>query len=355
MMIGVNLFFTLFSFGQISNDSTPISENKTISVIGVGDVMIGSSYPLKSELPANNDCYPLLASVKPYLQDADITVGNLEGCFSDDAPLVKHCNDTTKCYAFRMPESYALCLEDAGFDVLTIANNHSGDFGDLGRATTVKMLDSLNIYHAGWIKYPTAIFTKDGITYGIAAFAPNSGTVNINDTNEAKNIVSTLKKKADIVIVTFHGGAEGNQYQHITRKTEEFYGENRGNVYQFARTVIDAGADIVFGSGPHVARAIDLYKNKFIAYSLGNFCTYGRINVSGVNGLAPIVKINIDLQGNFIDGQIYSACQRKFVGTLMDPSNTAAKTIKSLTEADIPECPLKIDEQGYICKALPKQ
>lgn len=353
-MIGVSLLFTQSAFALVNSDSTDSSNSQpsTISIIGVGDIMLGTNFPSTIYLAPNKDCYPLLKDVKPWLLDADLTIGNLEGCFSDTAPLVKRCKDSTKCYAFRMPQNYAFALKDAGFDVLTIANNHSGDFGDLARKTTVKMLDSLNIVHAGWVKYPYTTFEKDSIKYGIAAFAPNKGTVSIHDTVYAKNIIKEMKKTVDIVIVTFHGGAEGSKHQHITKQNEQFYGENRGNVYEFARTVIDAGADIVFGHGPHVSRAIDIYKGRFIAYSLGNFCTYGRFNLSGANGIAPLVKINVTKSGKFIDGQILSAEQLNRGGTTIDKNKKAVKTIKMLTEIDLPESAIRINDDGYISVAI---
>lgn len=334
-----------FVSGQEKNDSV-----NTLSVIGVGDIMPGTNFPSEYYLPPHADCKPLLNPVKKILKSADLTIGNLEGCFSDTAPLVKRCKDSTKCYAFRIPEKFGGCIKNAGFDVLTIANNHSGDFGDLGRETTVKILDSLHIHHAGWIKYPTTKFMYDSLKIGVAAFAPNKGTVNIIDTIGAKKIVSELEKQCDIVIVTFHGGAEGSKYQHIKKSTETFYGENRGNVYLFARAVINAGADVVFGHGPHVPRAFDIYNNRFIAYSLGNFCTYGRFNLHGANGLAPIVKINITKDGKFVDGQIISAKQpgNIGVGVIPDTSNGAAKKIKSLTEMDLPESKITIDTLGNI-------
>lgn len=328
-------------------DTTNIYFSDTISIIGVGDIMLGTNFPSKRYLPPKNNCYPLLENVKHILQNAHLTVGNLEGCFSDTAPLVKRCKDATKCYAFRMPISYSNCLKDAGFDVLTLANNHSGDFGDLGRQTTVNTLDTLFITHAGLAKYPYAILVKENVRYGIASFSPNRGTVSIHDTLTAKKIVKKLKKSVDIVVVTFHGGAEGSKHQHITRKNEFFYGENRGNVYQFARIVIDAGADVVFGHGPHVPRAIDLYKNRFIAYSLGNFCTYGRFNLSGPNGIAPIIKINVDKNGVFLDGNILSAKQLGGGGTYLDSNKNAVKIIQSLTKKDIPESPLIVNDDGY--------
>ncbi len=330
------------------HNSPQTTAAKTISIVGVGDIMVGTNFPSKAYLPPGDDAYALLEQTTHWLQDADLTVGNLEGCFSDTAPLVKRCQDSTKCYAFRMPVRYGSALQQAGFDVLTIANNHSGDFGDLGRQTTVDVLESLGIYHAGWQKYPFTFFEHQGVKYGVASFAPNKGTVSIHNIKAAKQIVDSLQKVSDIVIVTFHGGAEGSKHQHVTRETETFYGENRGNVYAFAREMIDAGADVVFGHGPHVTRAIDLYKGRFIAYSLGNFCTYGRFNLSGPNGIAPIIKVQLDTAGVFLKGQIYSAEQLGRGGAYPDKENRAVKILQTLTRQDIPECPLEIKDDGAI-------
>ncbi|HAN00145.1 MAG TPA: capsule biosynthesis protein CapA [Marinilabiliales bacterium] len=337
-----------FIFAQTEDSITHLQKTEPISIIGVGDLMLGSTYPQGALLPPNMDCSILMADVSRLLMDATLTIGNLEGCISDDAPREKFCKDTTICYAFRMPASFGPCFKETGFDVLTIANNHSGDFGTKGRQSTVDILDSLGIYHAGWVKYPVSIFTKDSIKYGVAAFAPNSGTLDIRNISEAQRIVSELAQQCQIVIVTFHGGAEGAENQHVTRKTETFYGENRGNVYEFAHALVDAGADVVFGHGPHVSRAVELYNDRFIAYSLGNFCTYGSFNTQGVNGLAPMIKVTIGSGGVFLHGQIYSCWQPGKTGTFRDAEHRAAKKIKQLTETDFPETKLSISETGQI-------
>lgn len=350
----VLVFISLFSPASFSQ-SNPIEnlDNKGItsnmlSVIGVGDVMLGTDFPHKGYLPPNNNCNPLLEPVKHILTDADITFGNLEGCFLNEGKVVKICRDTTKCYAFKMPEKYIDCLAESGFDVVSLANNHVGDFGDAGRSKTISLLDSVGIHYGGLLSHPTAIFESNGLKIGFCAFAPNKGTCNINDIPNAKKTVSNLKKEVDIVIVSFHGGAEGSSHRHVTRKTETFYGEDRGNVYEFARHVIDAGADIVFGHGPHVTRAIDLYKGRFIAYSLGNFCTYGRFNLQGANGFAPIIKVLIDKNGKFVEGQIFSIVQKGRGGAELDPKNQAIQEIVRLTEADFPDSELTIAPNGSI-------
>jgi hypothetical protein len=206
----------------------------------------------------------------------------------------------------------------------------------------------LGIGHAGQLTQKFVLFQKDSIKYGLIAFAPNSGCLDINDLDQAKQLVAQLDSLCDIVIVSFHGGAEGAQYQNVPRSNELFYGENRGDVYLFSHTLIDAGADVVFGHGPHVTRAIEVYKNRFIAYSLGNFCTYRGISVSGVNGIAPIIKIYAKRNGEFLQGHIIPTYQTYGEGVRVDPQNQAIKKIIELTKKDFPESQIQIAENGII-------
>lgn len=324
-------------------------ENDSISIMGVGDMMLGSNFPSPAYL-APNDGKDILIPVKGIIEKADIAFGNLEGAILSDNGNAKHCSNPNDCFAFKMPNHYVNYFKEAGFNVLSIANNHIGDFGDNGRDNTVKVLTDASIHFAGLINYPYKTFDKNGIKYGFCAFAPNNGTVCINDSLNAVSIVKHLDSICDIVIVSFHGGAEGASRTHITRKNELFLGENRGNPYKFARTVIDAGADIVFGQGPHVTRAIDIYKGRFIAYSLGNFATYGRFCLKGACGKAPIVNVMVNKRGEFLTGKIYSTKQIGKGGPIIDTEQTALNEIINLTKTDIPECTLRIMNNGLIYK-----
>src|SRR5690606_35573553 len=205
-------------------------------------------------------------------------------------------------------------------------------FGDPGRRNTTRVLDSLGIYNAGLITRPHVSFEMNGVKYGFAAFAPNTGTQSIHDLNAARELVNHLDSLNDIVIVSFHGGAGGSNYQHVPRKNELFYGEDRGNVYAFSHHMVDAGADIIFGHGPHVSRAIEVYKERFIAYSLGNFCTYARFNLRAPNGVAPIVKLYTNITGKFLKGEIISIKQVDEGIPVPDEDMKALKLIKELTE-----------------------
>jgi poly-gamma-glutamate capsule biosynthesis protein CapA/YwtB (metallophosphatase superfamily) len=322
----------------------------TVTVIGVGDIMMGSNYPNDYGLPAN-DGLLLMKDVEPILKHADVTFGNLEGVLLNKGGYAKTCRDPKVCYVFRSPERYVQNLVNAGFDVMSLANNHSGDFGDLGKKSSIKTLQDAGILQAGQVTKPYVTFEKQGIKYGIAAFAPNTGCANINDLREAKRIIAKLDSTTDIVIVSFHGGAEGPQHEHVLRRNEVFYGENRGDVYQFAHQLIDAGADIVLGHGPHVTRAIEVYKNKFISYSMGNFCTYGGINVSGINGLAPIIKVYTNATGNFYKAHITSTKQTTLGTVSIDPQKQVLKRIQQLTKQDFPETRIEIDDNGWVTKS----
>lgn len=315
-----------------------------IKIMAVGDIMMGSDFPNKSYLPPEGK--EPFSDVNDILTQADLLFGNLEGTLTDTGKNAKNCSDPSKCYSFRSPESYGKYLEAAGFDVMSIANNHIGDFGSTGIKNTTKTLEKHHIAYAGIFAQPSTIFEKDGVTYGFCAFAPNKDCVKIHNLTNAKKIVKELKEKVDIVIVSFHGGAEGTKHTHVTRKTERFYGEDRGNVYRFAHTLIDAGADIILGHGPHVSRAVEVYKNKFIAYSLGNFCTYSRFNLSGIKGYAPIAEIEINADGDFVKGKIHSAKQIDEIYPFMDEKKLALKEIKKLTEKDFPESRLLFNEDG---------
>ncbi len=319
----------------------------TIVITAVGDMMLGTNYPNNSYLPPNEG-KDQLAEVDSLLTDGDILFGNLEGVILNEGGIHKNCKNPKTCYIFRSPEYMLARIKEAGFNVMSVANNHAGDFGTTGRNNTSRMLDSLQINYAGNANQAYTTFWLDGMHYGFAAFAPNVGTPSINNLDSAKRTVQHLDSLVDVVIVSFHGGAEGSKYTHVTKKREYFYGENRGNVYQFSHAMIDAGADVILGHGPHVPRAVEVYDKRFIAYSLGNFCTYGRFNLSGSNGLAPIIRININSQGEFINGKLIAAKQIGRGIPTPDPSNKVIKLIKKLSEEDLPENEISIDESGNI-------
>jgi hypothetical protein len=102
----------------------------------------------------------------------------------------------------------------------------------------------------------------------------------------------------------------------------------------FARMAVDAGADLVIGHGPHVVRAMEIYNDRLIAYSLGNFATYYGISVAGIKGIAPILLTTLDGEGRFVEGEVVSTVQLRPAGPSIDPQQRALKLMRGLTAED---------------------
>lgn len=351
---------------------TPIADENIISIAAVGDIMLASPYPDETRMPPK-DGAGMLAAVTPILSAADIAFGNMEGPIVDSGTSAKCKPKESKsdglsrstptptpdpsatpkpiiCYAFRMPTRYTKYLKEAGFDVMSVANNHALDFGTAGILSTRKSLDANGIKHAGGdrAKFSTAYLDVKGKKVAFVGFAHNTVSPNVNDLVTAKRLVQAADKVADIVVVSFHGGAEGSAYERVPQKTEIFYGEKRGNLPLFARTVIDAGADLVLGHGPHVLRGMEIYKDRLIAYSLGNFATYGWFSLRGDTALSVILEAHLAPDGKFIGGQIHPAKQQGRGIPVLDPTGESIKKLQTLSNADFPATAPNIADDGTI-------
>jgi hypothetical protein len=346
------------AIAETRSTPTPLPKD-TITIAAVGDIMLGSTSINDTFLPPN-DGRDSLKVVTPILTAADIAFGNLEGPLIDGGTSTKCpppkppppgvAAKPSRCFAFRSPTRYGKYLKDAGFDVLSVANNHASDFGDEGRVSTRKILDGLGIAHAGSNRTNLAmtVVESNGKKIAFVGFAHNAVNPNVNELDAAAQLVKAAKKKADIVVVSFHGGAEGEAAQNVPRATEIFVGEKRGNLPLFAKTVVDAGADLVLGHGPHVLRGIEVYKDRLIVYSMGNFATYGMFNLKGAQGLTAIYEIRLGLDGKFVGGKIHSGKQPGRGLPLLDESGEAVRKIRSLSQADFPSTAPKIADDGTI-------
>ncbi len=329
-------------------EATP-KNTEPITIAAVGDIMMGSPYPNDSRMPPN-DGADLLKEVTPILSAADIAFGNLEGPIVDGGVSTKCGASHGNCFAFRVPTRYGKYLKEAGFDVMGVANNHAGDFGEPGRASTRKVLDDLGIKYAGSDpdRYSTTFLDVRGKRVAVIGFGHNGGMPNVNDLDGARRLVLEAKKKADIVIVSFHGGGEGTDHQHVRNQSEIFLGENRGNLPAFTHTVIDAGASLVLGHGPHVMRGMEMYKDRLIVYSMGNFCTYGWFVLGAETALSEIVEIKIGSDGKFISGKINAAKQEGRGGPLLDKTGAAIRVVRGLSVADFGTNAPKIADDGTL-------
>ncbi len=321
-----------------------------LTVAAVGDVMLGTDFP-ENYLPAN-DGQGLLAAMTPIIKSADIRFGNFEGTLLDGGEPVKQCKSGKNCYLFRTPQRFVQRLVDAGFNVMSLANNHARDFGEKGRSTSMQVLAAAGIHHSGR-EGDIASWEVKGRHIALIAYAPFAGAHDPSDLATAATTIAALKQQHDIVIVSMHMGAEGAEVTHLTFNHELFHGEDRGDSVAFAHAVIDAGADLVIGHGPHVPRALELYHDRLIAYSLGNFCTYQGINVSGINGLAPVLTATLAADGRFLSGHIHSARQQRPLGPVPDPHFAAARLMAGLTSQDFSHTLLTISPEGDIQRKMP--
>ncbi len=363
---------------------TPANQ-EPVTIAAVGDIMLASTFPDDTRMPPK-DGAEMLAEVTPILSAADIAFGNLEGPMIDSGVSEKcphffpskkgaETKEETKveptptpeplpasalpakpakkftCFAFQVPTRYGKYLKEAGFDVLSVANNHASDFGDAGRSSTRKVLDSLGIKHAGSDRnqFAVAYLESKGKKFAFIGFAHNNVSLNVNDLETARRVVQEQTKKADIVVASFHGGAEGTDAQRVPRQTEIFYGEKRGNLRLFARTVIDAGADLVLGHGPHVLRGMEIYKDRLVAYSLGNFATYGWFGLKDATALTMILEAKIAADGKFLGGKIHAGKQvGRGIPVLDKTTRAAVAKVRQLSQEDFGANAPLIKEDGTI-------
>lgn len=325
--------------------SAHLVAEESVTLALTGDIMMGTTYP-SIQLPTLEG-RQLFIHATPVLRRADLAAGNLEGTLCDSGTTHKKLSKAS--YAFRTPTTYATRLKEAGYDFMSLANNHAYDFGSPGVNSTAKCLRSQGIAFSGIKDFPaSAVVERNGVRYGLCAFGHNGYTYRHQDLESVRQIITDLVNRCDVVVVSFHGGAEGANYSRLPYGTETFYNEDRGSLREFAHFCIDAGADVVYGHGPHVVRAVELYKEHFIAYSLGNFCTPFGISLAGVSGYAPLLELTLTSDGRFRYGQIHSFVQRRGVGPQPDFQHRAAKEMRRLTQLDMPDTPLIITDYGLI-------
>jgi len=324
---------------------SPVPPGTTVRLRAVGDLMIGTDFP-DGYLPENH-AKGIFADVSDALRDADFTFGNLEGPICDTGKTEK-CKPNApagSCYAFRSPSSLAPRYQESGFDVMSTANNHGGDFGPACREETEAHLDKLNIAHTGR-PGDIASIQINGLKIAVIGFHTARSSHFLGDHETAAALVRALGTDHDLVLVSFHGGAEGRKALHVPIGKETFYGEDRGNLREFTHTVIDAGADLVIGHGPHVLRGAEVYNERLILYSLGNFATYGRFNLSGVTGIGAIVEVTMAADGTFVHGKIIPTKQVDAGIPKMDDEGQGIDLIRMLSSEDFPSTGISVAQDG---------
>lgn len=313
-----------------------------VRIAAVGDMELGNS----PQLPSDPRAY--LQPITHALA-APIVFGNLEGTLTDSAHS-KCVPNGTSCYTFRVPTSYAAVYRSAGFTVLNSANNHAYDFGQQGVIDTSAALRAAGIVQAG-LPGQIGVVIEGGVKVAFVDFAPYYNTNDMLDFPAAARLIARAHQLANVVVVYMHAGAEGASADHVTRQSESFYGENRGNPYAFAHAAINDGADLVIASGPHVLRGMEWFKGHLIDYSLGDFANYYDFSAAGVLDLSAILHVTLDANGGFVSGTFTSVRLSTSGQPSVDPTNASSTFVNELSRADFGANAALIGAGGAILRA----
>ncbi|MGV1049323.1 MAG: CapA family protein [Solirubrobacterales bacterium] len=312
-----------------------------VTLAAVGDTAMG----VTPELPSNPASY--LDPIKGEMQ-GDLVFGNLEGTLTDVSEDVK-CGGAApgECFAFRAPPQYARYLAAAGFGVMSLANNHSYDFGEAGQEQTIEALRGAGIDPTGLPAEATYVGVGR-LEVAFLGFAPYDYTNSLTDLEGARALIRRARKRADVVVVAIHAGAEGSDATHVSGEEEVYLGEDRGNAEEFAHMAVQAGADLVLGSGPHVLRGMEIYRGRLIAYSLGNFSGYHNFSTEGVLGETVVLHLTMAADGAFRAGRLASVSMIEAGQPVPDPEGRGAALVGELSAEDFGSRGIEVGSDGRI-------
>jgi Bacterial capsule synthesis protein PGA_cap len=353
----------------------------------VGDINLGTM-TLPGGVPPDSG-RGLLQGAKPFLT-GDLVIGNFEGVLADSGETVK-CGkkrsvawatspaamkpptattapvaakraaanrtrhkakpEPVRCYAFLTPAFLAPRLSEAGFTHLNLANNHANDFGLDGRRSTDSILASLGLGTYGPLGSVVIDTVRRGdasTTVGIVGFTTYPFAYDLLDIPRSVAVVDSIRKLVDLLVVTFHGGAEGSDALHLPFAAESLGHEQRGELRAWAHAVVEAGADLVVGHGPHVLRGIEMWQGRLIAYSLGNFVTYRGFNLAGPLALTGVLDVEFAKNGRLASARLHPMRQLPLQGPAGDPEQSASRLVRVLSTDDFGGSAAQVDNDGTI-------
>ena len=320
--------------------TTPALAARSVTIAWVGDTVVASKYGMPPDAGRRS-----MAPVVGPLRGADLAFGNLEETLS--ALPDSKCGGSPNCFAFQAPPSMAKLMPAAGFDIMNLANNHADDFGTAGERSTERALRAAGVRWTGRPGQIT-ILRRNGLRIAFLGFAPYKWASRLEQVGVAKALVRKAASQADLVVVAMHAGAEGSGATHVPHGTETFLGENRGDSRRFAHAVVDAGADLVVGSGPHVIRGMERYHGRLIAYSLGNFVGYKNFGTGGTLSLSAILSVHLRGDGAFAGGSWTSLRLDGDALPHPDSSNASARLVAQLSRDDFGAAAALIAPDGAI-------
>jgi hypothetical protein len=356
----------------------------TVRLAFTGDINLGT-LTLKGGIPA--DSGRTFFSQVDSLLKGDLVIGNFEGVLADTGasekcgkgfridtvtihpdssapvpppqpkpkpkPKPAHGKPKPKrmCFAFATPTWLAPRLVEAGFTHLNLANNHASDMGPGARAASDSTLRSLGLRTygpLGSISVDTIRHGDSSTVVGLVGFTTYPFAYDLLDIERSRAVIDSLRPLVDLLVVTFHGGAEGEKAQHLPPGPDSLGKEPRGDLRRWTHAVVEAGADLVVGHGPHVLRGMEFYRGKLIAYSMGNFATYLGFNLQGPAGLTTILSVERAADGSLIAARAAPLMQRPRTGPMPDPARRATALLKRLSREDFGATAAQVDITGTI-------
>ncbi|MBA2629595.1 MAG: CapA family protein [Thermoleophilaceae bacterium] len=315
------------------------AHERVVSISWAGDITLGSSFGLPPEQGRS-----LFTHVRRRLRTSELTLGNLEGALSESAGS-KCAAASEGCFSFHAPPQNAASLRWAGFDLMNLANNHAFDAGAGGQQQTVEALRRQRVRHVGWPGQINVV-RRRGLRIATVGFAPYPWSTDLRDLAAVRALVARARARADLVVVMAHLGAEGDDQTHVPEGREYHMGEDRGDTRAFAHTAIDAGADLVLGSGPHVLRGIEFHGGKLIAYSLGNLAGWHNFSTSGVYALSGLLTVRLSAEGHLRGGRFTSLRLDAAGVPSPDPTGEASALVSQLGHEDFGFTGLRLRRDG---------
>lgn len=309
---------------------------RTLTLVAGGDVSL-----------AGEPRSALFAGTSVYLRHADLAVANLEGTLASGGAARCAASAKHGCFVFRASPRWARTLRAAGFTAFSVANNHALDFGSEAQTETLTALKSAGIAASG-LPGQIAYVRASGIRVAFIGAAPYRWAQSLLDPEGAQALVRTAARRANLVLVYVHAGAEGAGAAHVSGADETYRGEPRGNVRVFARAMIAAGADLVFASGPHVLRGMEWYRHRLIAYSLGNLATSHTLSTAGALGQSAMLRLTLDARGRFVSGSLVPLQLDAWGVPSLDSSRRGLTAIRRLSTSDFGAGAPRIDATGAI-------
>jgi poly-gamma-glutamate capsule biosynthesis protein CapA/YwtB (metallophosphatase superfamily) len=308
----------------------------TFTFVGGGDIA----------LTGNRDA-AVFTGIRRFLRHRDLVMGNLEGTLATRGTPKCVQGSGSGCFTFRASPAWAGTLRAAGFTVLNVANNHALDYGTAAQSETLAALRRARIMHTG-LPGQIAYVRAGKVKVALIGCAPYRWAQSLLDVPGSRALVRRASRHADVVLVYMHAGAEGTGADHVRNTDETFLGEPRGNPVEFAHTMIKAGADLVFASGPHLLRGIEWYRERLIAYSLGNLAATNTLSTQGSLALSSLLRVTLDRSGRFATGSIVPL---RLVGAgtpVFDSRRAAVGRIRELSRDDFGSRAIRISENGRL-------